>query len=94
MNVIKLPYSVTRRSHARKLRRSKNGTPEERAARVAPATLAPVVSFSARMADAKASRDIEFLTLVRGLAVASHEVRMRMAADLDVQIALLTGGRS
>jgi hypothetical protein len=31
-----LPYSVTRRIHSRKPRRSKNGTPEERAAAAAP----------------------------------------------------------
>lgn len=30
-NVIKFPYSVSRRVHSRKPRRSKNGTPEERA---------------------------------------------------------------
>ncbi|MHC2251215.1 hypothetical protein ACVILK_000907 [Bradyrhizobium embrapense] len=30
-----LPYTVTRRAHARKPRRSKNGTPEERAAKSA-----------------------------------------------------------
>jgi hypothetical protein len=33
VEIINLPYSVTRRIHARKPRRSKNGTPEERAAR-------------------------------------------------------------
>jgi hypothetical protein len=31
MNVVKFPYSVSRRVHSRKPRRSKNGTPEERA---------------------------------------------------------------
>lgn len=39
-----LPYSVTRRIHSRKPRRSKNGTPEERAAKeaaAAPAASAP-----------------------------------------------------
>lgn len=30
-NVVRLPYSVTRRAHARKPRRSKRGTPEQRA---------------------------------------------------------------
>jgi hypothetical protein len=34
-NVIKFPYSVSRRAHSRKPRRSKNGTPEERAAKAA-----------------------------------------------------------
>ena len=33
--VIKLPYAVTRRAQARKSRCSKNGTPEERAAKAA-----------------------------------------------------------
>ena len=31
-NLVKFPYTVARRAHARKPRRSKNGTPEERAA--------------------------------------------------------------
>jgi hypothetical protein len=34
--IITLPYSVTRRANSRKPRRSKNGTPEERAAKSAP----------------------------------------------------------
>jgi hypothetical protein len=33
--IIKLPYNVTRKLHSRKPRRSKNGTPEERAANAA-----------------------------------------------------------
>jgi hypothetical protein len=33
--VVKFPYSVSRRAHSRKPRRSKNGTPEERAAKAA-----------------------------------------------------------
>jgi hypothetical protein len=41
--IIKLPYSVTRGAHSRKPRRSKNGTPEERAAlRPAPADIVPL----------------------------------------------------
>src|SRR5438477_8965945 len=35
MSVIKFPYSASRRVHSKKPRRSKNGTPEERAARAA-----------------------------------------------------------
>ena len=35
MNVVKFPYAVSRRAHARKPRWSKNGTPEERAADLA-----------------------------------------------------------
>ncbi|MEK9281177.1 hypothetical protein MTR72_16405 [Bradyrhizobium sp. ISRA442] len=36
-----LPYSVSRRIHSRKPRRSKNGTPEERAAKAQAALVAP-----------------------------------------------------
>ena len=32
--IIRLPYNVTRTAHSRKPRRSKNGTPEERAAKI------------------------------------------------------------
>jgi hypothetical protein len=35
--IFKFPYDASRRVHSRKPRRSKNGTPEERAARAAPA---------------------------------------------------------
>jgi hypothetical protein len=38
MNVVKFPYNTCRRVHSRKPRRSKNGTPEERAAKAAAAT--------------------------------------------------------
>jgi hypothetical protein len=34
--VVKFPYSASRRVHSQKPRRSKNGTPEERAAKAAP----------------------------------------------------------
>ena len=34
-NIIKFPHSVSRRAHSRKPRRSKNGTPEERARQAA-----------------------------------------------------------
>ena len=37
MNVIKFPYNVSRRAFARKQRSSKNGTPEERAAKASAA---------------------------------------------------------
>ena len=43
--IVKFPYSAARRVHSRRPRRSKNGTPEERAAKVAaamPATSATV----------------------------------------------------
>jgi hypothetical protein len=36
-NVVKLPYDACRRVHSKKPRRSKNGSPEERAAKTAAA---------------------------------------------------------
>ena len=39
MNVVKFPYSVSRRAHARRPRTSINGTPEEPAAKVAAAEI-------------------------------------------------------
>jgi hypothetical protein len=41
MTVVKFPYSVSRRAHARKPRKSINGTPEERAAKAAQEMTAP-----------------------------------------------------
>ena len=35
-NVVKFPYVTSRRVHSKKPRRSKNGTPEERAAKATP----------------------------------------------------------
>jgi hypothetical protein len=48
-NVVKFPYSASRRVHSQKPRRSKNGTPEERAAKAAatqspPASIVPLSS--------------------------------------------------
>jgi hypothetical protein len=43
-DIVKFPYSTSRRVVARRPRRSKNGTPEERAAKLAPeAAPAPVI---------------------------------------------------
>jgi len=54
-NVLKFPYSVSRRAHSRRPRTSKNGTPEERAARAAAAaeelTSATVAEISSRSGD-------------------------------------------
>jgi hypothetical protein len=44
--IIRLPYSVTRAAHSRKPRRSKIGTPEERAAKAAAIAPADVVDMS------------------------------------------------
>jgi hypothetical protein len=51
-NVVKFPYVTSRRVHSRKPRRSRNGTPEERAAKVAAtaakSTSATVAEISSR----------------------------------------------
>jgi hypothetical protein len=50
MTVVKFPYNACRRLHSRRPRRSKNGTPEERAAKAAKAaaksTPATVIDIS------------------------------------------------
>lgn len=59
MAVVKLPYPVTRRVFARRPRKSKNGTPEECAAKSAAAALSPakkdrratILAFARRMPD-------------------------------------------
>jgi hypothetical protein len=50
-NVVKFPYDACRRVHSKKPRRSKNGTPEERAAKVA--ALFPTSADVVPMADAR-----------------------------------------
>ena len=58
-DVIKFPYDACRRAHSRKPRRSKNGTPEERAAKAATleTTPADVVSMSHIRAQAHSEVD-------------------------------------
>jgi cell division protein FtsN len=51
-DIVKFPYSASRRVAARRPRRSKNGTPEERAAKNQPATVSNVVSLLARRTEA------------------------------------------
>jgi hypothetical protein len=49
MNVVKFPYSASRRVYSRRPRKSKNGTPEERAGKAgaaAPLTSATVIEIS------------------------------------------------
>jgi hypothetical protein len=50
-NVVKFPYDASRRMHSRKPRRSKNGTPEERATKAA--ALLPTPADIVPMADAR-----------------------------------------
>jgi hypothetical protein len=58
-NVVKFPYSASRRVHSKKPRRSKNGTPEERAAKVAALEAAPadIVPMSHVRAQARSEVD-------------------------------------
>jgi hypothetical protein len=50
-NVVKFPYTASRRVHSQKPRRSKNGTPEERAAKTA--ALFPTSADVVAMSDAR-----------------------------------------
>jgi hypothetical protein len=58
--IVRFPYTVSRRAHSRKPRCSKNGSPEERAARAAAAAAkmvpAAIVDLSEMMAEAPADR--------------------------------------
>jgi hypothetical protein len=56
-NVVKFPFSVSRRAHARKPRASINGTPEERAAKAADNSTTPAgtISPAAVRADARST---------------------------------------
>jgi hypothetical protein len=56
-NVVRFPYSASRRVHSQKPRRSKNGTPEERAARAA--ALFPTSADVVPMADAREQARLE-----------------------------------
>jgi len=56
-NVVKFPYSASRRVHSQKPRRSKNGTPEERAARAA--ALFPTSADVVPMADTREQARLE-----------------------------------
>jgi hypothetical protein len=56
-NVVRFPYSACRRVHSQKPRRSKNGTPEERAARAA--ALFPTSADVVPMADAREQARLE-----------------------------------
>ena len=57
--IVKFPYDASRRVHSRKPRRSKNGTPEERAAKAAALETAPadVVAMSYIRAQARSEVD-------------------------------------
>jgi hypothetical protein len=62
-NVVKFPYDACRRIHSRKPRKSKNGTPEERAAKAAHAaansTAAPIFEISRRISTGRPPPTIE-----------------------------------
>jgi hypothetical protein len=72
--IVKFPYSVSRRAHARKPRGSKNGTPEERVARAGTATANASDSF----------RDfVEHLSQLTAEAFPDFIARLRKRAGLD-----------
>src|SRR5258705_8520391 len=62
-NVIRFPYEACRRVHSRKPRRSKNGTPEERAAKTAASEMAPADVVSMSHIRAQAHSEVDRRTL-------------------------------
>ena len=56
--IFKFPYSASRRVHSQKSRRSKNGTPEERAAKAAKPTNAAVIPLG-KMPEQKSAEEGE-----------------------------------
>jgi hypothetical protein len=64
MNVIKFPYNVSRRAFARKQRSSKNGTPEERAAKAPAAEKRPQNSNPLRAKVVTVSRAVTIAGMV------------------------------
>jgi hypothetical protein len=64
MNVVKFPYSASRRVYARRPRISKNGTPEERAAKAGAAEAGPTFGELTRKLRAYFEQE-----LARGLTV-------------------------
>jgi hypothetical protein len=72
MSVIKFPYKACRRVHSRKTRNSKNGAPEERAAKAAAAQSSSAtitrISGQTRAAD-EGSTLVEFIQSLRAYVV-------------------------
>ena len=62
-NVIRFPYDACRRVHSRKPRRSKNGTPEERAAKAATLETTPADVVSMSRVRAQAHSEVDRRTL-------------------------------
>jgi hypothetical protein len=58
-NVVKFPYDACRRVHSKKPRRSKNGTPEERAAKAAALETAPADVVPMSLARAQVRSEVD-----------------------------------
>jgi hypothetical protein len=85
-NVVKFPYSVSRRAHYRTPRSSKNGTPEERAARVRamqgpPARIVPLASQEPAI-DRRKLRGSPLREKITSISFAATIVRLMYTADL------------
>ena len=79
-NVVRFPYSASRRAHSRKPRRSKNGTPEERAAKAGPLKApADVVLMSDAREDARSEVDGRTL---RGSPLRHHATAVAFGATV------------
>jgi hypothetical protein len=82
-NVVKFPYSASRRVHSKKPRKSKNGTPEERAAKVAATETSPadVVEMSPQI-DRRKLRSSPLREKIPSISFAATIVGKMCTADL------------
>jgi hypothetical protein len=80
-NVVKFPYTASRRVHSQKPRRSKNGTPEERAAKVAASETTPADVVSMADAREQAHSDVDGRKL-RGSPLRDHIAAISFGATV------------
>ena len=80
-NVVKFPYDACRRVHSKKPRRSKNGTPEERAAKAAELETAPANVVPMSIARAQARSEVDGRKL-RGSPLRDHIAAISFGATV------------
>jgi hypothetical protein len=79
--IVKFPFNVSRRAHARRPRRSKNGTPEERAAKAPAAAVTDISRPSVIAAAAKAEEMDPWYQI--GLLLRKLDDRNLLTAGVD-----------
>jgi hypothetical protein len=88
MEIVKFPYKSSRRVFARRSRRSKNGTPEERAAKTtAKSTPATVIEISRRSVSGVSqptpdAQRLELLEMARSLNDGQRELLVKYLRKL------------